>query len=156
MAALAESARESGAKLAPTTSKKGGQSGQLLQELLASVSKSGLDKKPEKIGQKVVHLVGNLPPLSARLVEMIQEGSFVDFAWFPVMEDGPSEGLRQVRSDSGEETSVGADSRKRVWKEVPDILTWSTCFSLFQTAWGRAEPKMFETLMAYRDIVRLA
>ncbi len=158
MAALAESARESGAKLAPTTSKTGGQSGLLLQELLASVSKSGLDKKPEKKGQKVVHLVGNLPPLSARLVEMIQEGSFVDFAWFPVMEDGPSEGdWRQVRSDSGEETSVGAGSRKRVWKEVPDILTWSTCFSLFQTAWGRAEPKMFETLMAYREsIVRLA
>ncbi len=58
------------------------------------------EKKEEKKVQKVVHLVSNLPPLSGKMVDMIQEGSFVDFAWFPVFEDGPSDG--EWRGNPGE------------------------------------------------------
>ncbi len=116
------------------------------------MAEKGVQKKLDKKVQKVVHLVGNLPPLSAKLVELIQEGSFVDFVWFPVLEDGPSdEDWGQMQSDKGDGTSAGTSSRKKAWKEVPDILTWSTCFLLFQTAWGRADPKMDEPLTAYRE-----
>jgi len=156
LATLADKARECGAKT--ETKVNDDQPGQLLQRLLGGMTEKGVLEKTDKKVQKVVHLVSNLPLLSAKLVELIQEGSFVDFAWFLVLEDGPSDGdWRQVQSDNGDGTSGGTSSRKRAWKEVPDILTWSTCFSLFQTAWGRADPKMYEPLMAYREsIVRLA
>ena len=156
VATLANKAREGGAK--SVAKEKEGQPNQLFQKLLGGLAEKSGQKKVDKKVQKVVHLVGNLPPLSGKLVELIQEGSFVDFAWFPVLEDGPSEGdWRQVQSDNGEGTAVGTGLRKKAWKEVPDVLTWSTCFSLFQTAWGRADPKMYEPLMAYREsIVRLA
>ncbi len=158
VATLAGRARESGARSATTGKGKESQTGRMLQKLLTNVSNKEQEKPPEKKVQKVVHLVSNLPPLAAKLVELIQECSFVDFSWFPVMDDGPSDSdWRQVKNESVEEASGGMSSRKRALREVPDILTWSTCFSLFQTAWGRSDPKMFETLMAYREsIVRLA
>ncbi len=65
-----------------------------------------------------------------------------------------------MQSDCGEGTSggTGTGSKKKAWKEVPDVSWWGTCFSLFQTAWVRAEPEMNEPLTAtYREImVRLA
>ncbi len=78
IASLADKAKECGAKT--IAKEKEDQPGQLLQKLLGGVAEKGVQKKLDKKVQKVVHLVGNLPPLSAKLVELIQEGSFVDFA----------------------------------------------------------------------------
>ncbi len=96
-----------------------------------------MDKKKDKKAQKAVHLVENLPPLPAKLVEMIQEGSFVDFSWFPVLEDGPSDGeWRNYASESGEggPSGVGTGKKRKLWNEVPDVSWWGTCFSLFRMA----------------------
>ena len=82
-ATLPVTAKECGAKKVAEGEEE--QSGQLLQKLLESRSGKGAGKKQDKKMQKVVHLVDNLPPLPGKIVELIQEGSFVDYAWFPVL-----------------------------------------------------------------------
>ncbi len=89
-AELAEAARAEGAKKASGEEEE--QSGRLLQKLLDSVDNESGERGKDKKAQKAVHLVENLPLLPAKLVDLIQEGSFVDFFWFPVLEDGPSDG----------------------------------------------------------------
>ncbi len=153
-AGLVEAARVGGAKEA--CEGESGQPGWLLQKLLDSVSEETVDKKKEKKAQKAVHLVDNLPPLPAKLVEMIQEGSFVDFSWFLVLEDGPSDGeWRNYASEFGEggPSGVGTGKKRKLWNEVPDVSWWGTCFSLFQMAWVKKEPEMLGPLMAYRETI---
>ena len=89
-AELAEAARAEGAK--KVSGEEEDQSGRLLQKLLDSVDNESGERGKDKKAQKAVHLVENLPLLPAKLVDLIQEGSFVDFFWFPVLEDGPSDG----------------------------------------------------------------
>ncbi len=132
-ARLVEAARVGGAKEACEGESE--QQGRLRD----SVSEETVDKKKDEKAQKAVHLVENLPPLPAKLVEMIQEGSFVDFSWFPVLEDGPSDGeWRNYASESGEggPSGVGTGKKRKLWNEVPDVSRWGTCFSLFQMAWA--------------------
>jgi len=62
-----------------------------LRKLLGSSKVHWAGKNEEKRGSKVVHRVWNLPPLPCKLVEMIQERSFVEFAWFPVFDEGPKD-----------------------------------------------------------------
>jgi len=54
----------------------------------------------------------------------------VDFSWFSVLEDDPSDGEYKSytpESDGGPSGS-GGDHNKRPWKEVSDISWWGTCF----------------------------
>ncbi len=105
----------------------------------------------------MVHLVENLPPLPRKLVSLIRRGSFVEFATFPMLEDGPYEG--EWKSSLGELDGSGQSSagRKKVVKEVPDAGWWGTCFTLYQMAWATSMPEMWGPLSAYREIVaRLA
>ena len=151
---VAEKARECGAKKVAESDRE--QPGPLLQKLLDNVNMPLADKKEEKKAPKVVHLVSNLPPLPSRLVEMIQEKSFVDFAWFPVFEEGPSDGewsSAQNNGSGGLPAGLGTNTKRRGLKEVPDVLWWGTCFSLFQVAWARVDPSMWNPLMAYREII---
>lgn len=113
-------------------------------------------KKEGKRGPKVVHLVRNLPPLPCKLVEMIQEKSFVEFAWFPVFDEGPKDGdWRSTLHEGGDHspTRQASSSRKRGPKEIPDVSWWGTCFTLFQAAWAKADPSMWAPLSAYREII---
>ncbi len=87
---LAKRAREVGA--VPLSDEKETTPGPLLKKLLNSMSGAVADKKEETKVQKTVHLVKNLQPLPKKIVEAIQDGIFVEFAWFPVLEEGPSEG----------------------------------------------------------------
>ena len=153
VARLAEKARSRGATNAPEGESEG--AGSLLLKWMDSLKGSKMEKKEEKKVPKVVHLLRNQPPLASKVVDMIQAGAFVDFAWFPVFEDGPSEGgdWRSSLGDSGECPSGGQTGRKRTVKEVPDLSGWSTCFSLFQVAWARSNPEMWVPLTAYREII---
>ena len=150
---LAEQAREGGAVSAPV--KEGEDPGAELLKKLLKGSRSG--EKEDGPGHDVVHLVENLPPLPKRTVDLIVRGSFVEFALFPMLEDGPCEG--EWRSSLGDLESPGQSSsgRKKGVKEVPDAGWWGTCFTLYQAAWVGATLEMFGPLSAYREIVaRLA
>lgn len=153
VASLAEKARSGGA-LSASVLEDEDQSSEFLKKLLKS-SRGG--EKEDGPGHEVVHLVENLPPLQKRTVDMIVRGSFVEFALFPMLEDGPCEG--EWRNSLGDIDGPGqsASARKKGVKEVPDAGWWGTCFTLFEAAWVRARPEMFEPLSAYREIVaRLA
>ncbi len=152
IAKLAEKAKEGGAKTMEECESE--QPGPLLQKFLDSVKGSVAGKKEGKKAPKVVHVVSNLPPLPGKIVELIQEGSFVDFAWFPVLEEGPSDGeWKPWQNDTMEGGQANPNHKKKGWKEVPDLSWWSTCFSLFQVAWAREKPEMWEPLTAYREII---
>ncbi len=153
VASLADKARKGGALSAPATSCPGPSSFSPPRELFSNFFKnSALWSLPS-----IVHLVDNLPPLPKRTVDLIVKGSFVEFALFPMLEDGPCEG--EWRNSLGDIEGPGqsASARKKGVKEVPDAGWWGTCFTLFQAAWVRVTPEMFEPLSAYREIVaRLA
>jgi len=105
-----------------------------------------------------VHLIKNVQPLPKKVVEAIQDGNFVDFAWFPVLEEGPAEGdWKEGPGELGGRSSSSSERKRRERKEVPDLSMWSTCFSLFQVAWASHKPDMWLPLTAYREtIFRLA
>ncbi len=90
--------------------------------------------------------------LLTKVVERIREGSFIDFAFFPVFDDGPGEaGDWKVNQGLfGESSASGVAGRKKSAKEVPDLAGWSTCFTLFQVA---CKPKMWAPLAAYREVI---
>ncbi len=132
---LVEKAKEAGA--VPLPEAKGTTPGPLLEKLLSSMSEKGLDGIEESRMQKSVHLIKNVQPLPRKIVEAIQEGIFVDFTWFPVLEEGPTE--RDWKEGSGEKgNSLGSprERKRRKRKEVPDLSKWSTCFS-----WKKVPPK---------------
>ena len=153
VAKLAEKARSKGATNAPGGAREG--AGELFQKFMDSVRGSDVDSKEEKKAPKVVHLLKNQPPLASKVVESIQAGAFVDFAWFPVFMDGPGDGTdwRCSLGESGEGPGGGQSGRKRHVKEVPDLSGWSTCFSLFQVAWAKEKPEMWVPLTAYREVI---
>ena len=89
VAQLAEEVRSKGAAVAPAGTKGGEEL--LFRKLLDSLIDSKAEEKDEKKAPKVVHLLKNQPPLPSKVVERIREGSFIDFAFFPVFDDGPGE-----------------------------------------------------------------
>ena len=97
-----------------------------------SLSTPKTGKEDRKDGG-VVHLLKNQPPLARKVVEKIREGAFVEFATFPVFDDGPSEtgGLKLDQGEPDESRSGGSASRKKNTMEIPDLSGWSTCFTLF-------------------------
>lgn len=128
--------------------------GPRLARLLSSVAGTESCDKDPKGGQTAVHVVKNLQPLPRRIVEAIREGNFVDFAWFPVLEEGPIEGDWKEgpgETEGGQGSSSGR--RRKEVREVPDLSKWSTCFSLFQAAWAAHKPEMWLPLTAYREII---
>ncbi len=126
----------------------------LLQRLVDSLKDSRAEKE-EKKAPKVVHLLKNQPPLPSKVVERIRERAFVEFATFPVFDDGPNESgeLKMGSGETEESATGGVASRRRNTKEIPDLAGWSTCFTLFQVAWASSEPEMWAPLAAYREVI---
>lgn len=149
---LAERAKAAGAAVLPGTAEV--EPEPVRRKLLSSAAEEGANGGPKS--SKPVHLIKNVQPLPRKTVEAIQEGAFVEFAYFPVLEEGPVDGEgRDGQGDSGE--GNGSSRKKKERREVPDILWWSTCFSLYQAAWATKEPKMWLPLSAYREVIfRLA
>ena len=153
VAQLAEEVRSKGAAVAPAGTKGGEEP--LFRKLLDSLIDSKAEEKDEKKAPKVVHLLKNQPPLPSKVVERIREGSFIDFAFFPVFDDGPGEAgdWKVSQGDSGESSASGVVGRKKSAKEVPDLAGWSKCFTLFQVAWASSKPEMWVPLAAYREVI---
>ncbi len=63
----------------------------MVQKLLDGLKEVRAEESEDKKAARVVHLIKNQPPLPTKVVERIKEGSFVDFAFFPVFDDGPGE-----------------------------------------------------------------
>ncbi len=137
----------------------GGDKGPALQTWLEEFKEAVAGGMGEKKSPKVVHLLKNQPPLHHKVVEKIREGAFVEFASFPVFDDGPAdtgEGKGSM-GELGEGTSSGVASRKKSIKEIPSLQDWSICFTLYQVAWATSNPEMWVPLAAYREIIfRLA
>ncbi len=152
VAQMAKDARGKGAAEAPA-----GESVEepLVKRFWESLKGVGTEEREEKKAHKVVHLLKNQPPLPSKVVEKIKEGSFVDFAFFPVFDDGPGEAgdWRASQGESGESTAAGSAGRRRSVKEVPDLAGWGTCFTLFQVAWASSKPEMWVPLSAYREVI---
>jgi len=155
-ASLVMKAKEAGAASLPEA--MGVTTGPLLEKLLSSMSDKGSVGKEAGRAQKAVHLIKNVQPLPKKVVEAIQDGNFVDFAWFPVLEEGPTEGdWKEGPGELDGRSSSSSERKRRERKEVPDLSMWSTCFSLFQVAWASHKPDMWLPLTAYREtIFRLA
>ncbi len=155
-ASLVTKAKEAGAASLPEA--MGVTTGPLLEKLLSSMSDKGSVGKEAGRAQKAVHLIKNVQPLPKKVVEAIQDGNFVDFAWFPVLEEGPTEGdWKEGPGELDGRSSSSSERKRRERKEVPDLSMWSTCFSLFQVAWASHKPDMWLPLTAYREtIFRLA
>ena len=155
-ASLAKKAKEAGAVSLPEA--KVTAPGPLLEKLLSSMSEKVAGGKDMNKMQKSVHLIKSVQPLPKKWVEAIQEGNFVDFAWFPVLEEGPTEGdWKDCSGEMGDSCGSPSKKKRKERKEVPDLSKWSTCFSLFQVAWASHKPDMWLPLTAYREtIFRLA
>ncbi len=82
-------------------------------------------------------------------------GLVVDFAFFPVFDDGPGEpgDWKASQGEPGESPAAGTAGRRKSTKEVPDLAGWSTCFTLLQVAWASSKPEMWVPLAAYREVI---
>ncbi len=119
VAELAEAARSKVAAEAPAGVK--GEERPLVQKLLDGLKEVRAEESEDKKAARVVYLIKNQPPLPTKVVERIKEGCFVDFAFFPVFDDGPGE-AGDWRSSTGEasESSNGGGGKRKSPKEVPD------------------------------------
>ena len=97
-----------------------------------------------------------LIPMPRRLVEIIQEGEFVEFAKFPVL-DGGARSMDQADQDMGDlVVVVQAPDRRRSKREVPDASMWGSCFTLYERAVLMVEPTRGPELIVYQEMVQKA
>ncbi len=108
VAELTEVVRRKGATMAPVESQGGEEP--LLQRLVDSLKDSRAEKEETK-ASKVVHLLKNQPPLPSKVVERIRERVFVEFATFPVFDDGPNES-GELKMGSGETEERGGQQEE--------------------------------------------
>ena len=96
-------------------------------------------------------------PLPRRTVERIQAGEFVEFAEFPVLDDGSR--VEQIEQELGDRVVIfhfQAPERKRNRRQVPDASLWGSCYTLYERTVLMAEPDRDPELSAYREIIQKA
>ncbi len=91
----------------------GGDKGPALQTWLVKFKEAMAGGMGEKKSPKVVHLLKNQPPLHHKVVEKIREGAFVEFASFPVFNDGPAD-TGEGKGSLGELGEGMADPAQRI------------------------------------------
>ena len=87
-----------------------------------------------------------LPPVPAKLVAKIQKGDYVDMA--ELLRDNMEYERRQTTSDSSESKSGRASRR-----EVPDLLSWITCFGIYASVICDKSPEKAKQLLAYQTLI---
>ena len=87
-----------------------------------------------------------LPPVPAKLVAKIQKGDYVDMA--ELLRDNMEYECRQATSDSSGSRSGRANRR-----EVPDLLSWITCFGVYASVVCDKSPKKAKHLLAYQTLI---
>ena len=96
--------------------------------------------------QETVNLGVGLAPLPRKLVARIQAGDYVEFGEFP-----PVAGQEPLDEDLEERVRPG--DRRRRSREVPSILFWMSCFTLYKRAVLIEEPNRGAELDAYGESV---
>ncbi len=92
-----------------------------LKKLFCDTKGSGAGGEEETKKPYVVHLIKGLPPLPGKTVAKIQGGAFVEFAKFPVFDQGRREGEwmdeRSERDSSGA-TKLSLSQKRKGPREV--------------------------------------
>ena len=88
----------------------------------------------------------DLLPVPAKLVAKIQKGDYVDMA--ELLRDNMEYEHRQIASDSLESKSGRASRR-----EVPDLLSWITCFGIYASVLCDKSPEKTKQLLAYQILI---
>ena len=84
-----------------------------------------------------------LPPVPAKLVSKIQRGDYVDMA--ELLRDNMEMERRQPADAQG----IGRQGRR----EVPDILSWITCFGMYASVLCDKYPDKVRQMFAYQTIM---
>ena len=87
-----------------------------------------------------------LPPVPAKLVAKIQKGDYVDMA--ELLRDNMEWEHPLSTSDSSESKSGRASRR-----EVPDLLSWITCFGVYASVIRDKYPQKAKQLLAYQTLI---
>ena len=134
---LPEEIRQCGLKTGESV--EGNREGSWLRDAMGSLANLGAQKVREPRKAEMVHLGEGLMPLPRRTVERIQAGEFVEFAEFPVLDDGSR--VEQVEQELGDRVVIlQAPERKRNRRQVPDASLWGSCYTLYERTVLRAEP----------------
>ena len=90
-----------------------------------------------------VLISGGLPPVPAKLVKRIQEGSFVEMA----------ELLPETLSSLEYGTNEDPAGQKRKHQEVSNIVDWVQCFGIYIAIISRKEPNRIADLIGYQSLI---
>ena len=88
-------------------------------------------------------LSDGLPPVPAKLVAKIQKGDYMDMA--ELLRDNMEYERRQTTSES----KSGRASRR----EVPDLLSWITCFGIYASVICDKSSEKAKQLLAYQTLI---
>lgn len=109
-------------------------------------SLTGLEADPPSSSTSPFVLSEGLPPVPAKLVAKIQKGDYVDMA--ELLRDN-MEWERRLSSSDSSGSKIGRASRR----EVPDLLSWITCFGIYASVVCDKSPEKAKQLLAYQTLI---
>ena len=86
---------------------------------------------------------GGLPPVPAKLVKMIRDGSFIEMA----------ELLTDTLISPHCEVDDHTAGHKKTPKEVTDIVDWIQCFGMYIAVVSLKEPHRIPDLIGYQNLI---
>ena len=105
-------------------------------------------KEKDKPSPQPAFLLGEgLPPVPPKLVDKIQRLEFVDMA------ELLGDNLEVQRRSSDQEPQPLSQSSRNRRREVPDILSWVSCFGVYAAVLAAKHPNMVRQLFAYQTMV---
>ena len=114
--------------------------------VVAGVKEQASTRKAIEGVAKPFILSEGLPPVPAKIVTRILRGEFIDMA--ELLRDNLEAQRRGALQDAPSSTGV---SRSR--REVPDLLSWVQCFSIYTAVMASAFPERVHKLLAYQTLI---
>ena len=111
--------------------------------------KAGTSKGAEQPPRPFL-LSEGLPPVPAKLVGRILKGNFVDMA--ELLCDNLEAQRRGALHETGS-TSASSPTSSRHRREVPKLLSWVQCFSVYTAVVASKHPKRVQRLLAYQTLI---
>ena len=113
---------------------------------MVGVSMPTLSGKGAEGPTKPFILSEGLLPVSAKLVMRILRGDFIDMA--ELLQDNLEVQCRGALQEMFVSTGT---SRSR--REVPDLLSWEQCFSIYTAAVASSFPEKVQKLLVYQTLI---
>ena len=98
--------------------------------------------QPQCSGAGPMNLRGGIPPIPAKLVKRIQDGSFIEM----------SELLPELLCNASLPEEASNASRPRTYS-VGSIIEWVRCFSCYIAVISRSQPERVVDLLGYQNLV---